>query len=141
MKIIIENQKRILIKDNEEEVNINDGDIIQYTGIYYKLINDIVEMVEIEITFVGIVDGDKGSHHNGTEGIYVKPLYIWNKMKSEWNKIINLEPPKSKYFFYPHLLMLPQYSSYSFPLYYLHTCENRSLSEYLNITKTISLDT
>ena len=48
MKIIVDsNKNRILKKYNGEQVNINNGDIIQYTGIYYKTINDIVKVVEI----------------------------------------------------------------------------------------------
>jgi hypothetical protein len=61
-------------------------------------------------------------------------------MNYEWNKIDNYSPPKQKYFLYPHLLMLPgEYYNFH-PLYYLHTCENKSLDEFKNINKFISLD-
>ena len=54
MQIIINNNKRILIKNNNDKININNGNIIEYTGIYYKTINDIVNTVEIETKFIGI---------------------------------------------------------------------------------------
>ena len=45
MQIVLEaNNNRLLIKDNVERVNINNGDIIEYTGIYYKTINDIIRI-------------------------------------------------------------------------------------------------
>ena len=122
--------------------NINDGDIIQYTGIYYKTINDIVDMVKIETTFIGIVEQCRSRYDRGIEGIYVKPLYIWDIMNSEWYKIINLKPRDTKYFIYPHLLMLSQYNYYTsgyYPIYSLNTCENKSLDEFINIQKTYNL--
>ena len=36
MKIIIEDKNRVLIKNNEKII-VNDGSIIEYTGIYYKI--------------------------------------------------------------------------------------------------------
>ena len=36
MKIIIKYDNRLLIKDDKTEININDGVIVKYTGIYYK---------------------------------------------------------------------------------------------------------
>ena len=124
MSIVIKNSNRVLVKENGTEVNISDGDIIQYTGIYYKTINDIIEIVQIETTFLGVVEGSRYSYNNGIEGIYVKPLYIWNIMNSEWYKIINENPNDKKYFLYPHLLMLSQHNLYPscyHPLYFLHT--------------------
>jgi hypothetical protein len=50
-------------------------------------------------------------------------------------KINDYERPSEKYFLYPHLLMLPETYYHSKPLYFLHTCENRSLSDFNNITK------
>jgi hypothetical protein len=76
MKIITKNSNRVLVKENGTEVNISDGEIIQYTGIYYKTINDIIEIVQIKTTFLGVVETSRCSHNNGVEGIYVKPLYI-----------------------------------------------------------------
>ena len=140
MQIIIKNNKRILIKDNNQEVSINDGDIIQYTGIYYKFENDIYNMNKIETTFIGIIQSRKYNHDIGTFGIYVMPLYIWNITNNEWNKIINYTHPNTKYFLYPHLLVLPYIYYHSYPLYFLHTCINKSLDEFTNIIKTFSLD-
>ena len=119
MQIITRNNQRILIKDNNEEVLIEDGSIIQYTGIYYKTINDIVET-----SFIGEVETCRYRHDTGITGIYVKPLYIFNIMKDEWYKIIDYTPPNKKYFLYPHLLMLPDTDYNYHPLYFLHTCEN-----------------
>lgn len=142
MEIIIKNNNRILVKENGIEVNINDGDIIQYTGIYYKKINDIVRCVNIETNFIGKVETYKARYNTGIMGIYVKPLYIWDMVKSEWLKIVNLNPPETKYFLYPHLLMLSQYrycpSGYN-PLYFLDTCENKSLHEFRDIENTFIL--
>jgi hypothetical protein len=140
MKIITSgNGDRVLIKDNNEEVYVNDGDTIQYTGIYYKTINDIVETVEIETTFIGLVLMEKFRHSDGIIGIYVKPLYIWNKMRDRWNKIVNYKPPENKYFVYPHLLLV----SPSFELRglknSLHTCENILLDDFPVISECIDL--
>ena len=140
--IIIKNDKRIFIKENGTEVNINDWDILQYTGIYYKQINDIVDMVRIETTFIGVVHTSKGRYDTGIEGIYVNPLYIWDIINSEWCKIVHLKPPQTKYFLYPHLLLLPKYNTYPscyYPLYFLNTCENRSLDDFINIQKPFDL--
>jgi hypothetical protein len=140
--IIIKNNNRILIKENDTEVNINDGDIIQYTGNYYKTINDIVKMVKIETTFIGVVETCRSRYETGVEGIYVKPLYIWDIENSEWYKIINLNPPTTKYFLYPHLLMLSQHDCYPsccYLIFSLNTCENKSLNEFINIQKTFDL--
>jgi hypothetical protein len=142
MSIIIKDNNRILIKENGTEIIINDGDIIQYTGIYYKPTNEIVKMVEIETTFVGVIESCRYRYDTGIEGIYVKPLYIWDMVSSEWYKILDLKPPQTKYFLYPHLLMLSQHNNYPscyYPLYFLNTCENKSLDEFINIQKTFNL--
>lgn len=56
MKIIIKNNYRILVKDDGSEVNINDGDVVQYTGVYYKNIQtEIAIEFETETGFVGMV--------------------------------------------------------------------------------------
>jgi len=137
--IVITNNNRTLIKENGKEVNINDGDIIQYTGIYYKKIDDIVKIVEIETTFIGVVETYRSRYDTGTTGIYVKPLYIWDIINNEWLKIINLEPPVTKYFLYPHLLSLPNNNQHCYPLYFLETCENKSLNEFVDIHKPYDL--
>ena len=136
MQIIIEDNNRVLVKNNEKII-VNNGSIIEYTGIYYKIINDIIKMVEIETTFIGEVECEK-SKFDTIEGIYIKPLYIWDKNNNEWKKIINYTPPIDKYFYYPHLLMLSDIYYHNLPLYYLHTCKNRSLNEFKNITKTFN---
>ena len=134
MKIIIKNNYRILVKDDGSEVNINDGDVVQYTGVYYTP-TEKSNIFGIETLFVGIVETQR-SKEDVIQGIYIKPLYIW---RSEWMKINDYESPLKKYFLYPHLLMLPEITHYSKPLYFLHTCENKSLSDFNNITKEFSL--
>lgn len=152
MKIIIENNNRILIKDNFLKINMNDGNIIQYTGIYYTPIKDNDKPkdndtpkdndkpVEIETTFIGIIEGEKYRYNSGIFGIYIKPLYILDIINNEWLKIINYKEPKEKYFLYPHLLVLPEYSyNYCYHLRFLQTCENIDLDKFINITKTFDL--
>ena len=55
MQIVMKNGNRLLLKDGGEDVYVNDSDIIMYTGMYHKTINDIVQTVNIETTFVGKV--------------------------------------------------------------------------------------
>jgi len=133
--IIIKNEKRILIKENNERVNINDGDIIRYTGNYYK--NNII----VKTDFIGVVETHRYRHETGIEGIYVNPLYIWDWVNNEWCVVINLHPPKTKYFLYPHLLVLSQYYNFCCynPIDSLNTCENKSLSDFADIEKTFNL--
>jgi hypothetical protein len=142
MQIIVEaNNNRVLIKDNDEKVNINNGDIIEYTGIYYKTINDIVSTVEIQTSFIGSVDFSRSTTDTGIEGIYVKPLYIQDNIRHEWNKIVNYKPREDMSFlYYPHLLLLPGVYHENFPLYFLHTCKNKRLGDYIHIRKCFALD-
>lgn len=143
MKIILDRHtKRILKKYNGDQVNINNGDIIQYTGIYYKTINDIVKMVEIETDFVGLVDFGKTTNDVHFTGIYVKPLYIRDQIKNEWNKIVSFTPRTDESFlYYPHLLVLPETpSDNGIPLEFLHTCENVKLDAFVGVYKCFSLD-
>ena len=130
---------RILLKDNDEKVNISDNQIVQYTGIYYKNINSIVDFVEIQTIFIGKVLSDRYRYDTGITGIYLEPLYIWDIQNNEWNKIIDYKPPEKKYFFYPHLLLLQNYYYNFHPLYFLETCENKKLEDFNNITKTFKL--
>ena len=133
---------RTLIKDNNEEVTINDGSIVEYSGIYYKTINDIVRLAEIQTKFIGKVTTYR-SLHGVVTGIYIEPLYIWNELKYEWNKIINYKPPKTKYFLYPHLLALPppnECNTQYKPLNFLDTVINRNLDDFSHITNTFSLE-
>ena len=59
-------------------------------------------MINIETTFIEEVECER-SKFGTIEGIYVKPLYIFDKIKNEQNKIINYTPPIDKYFYYQHL--------------------------------------
>ena len=143
MKIILNSSnKRILTKYNGDQVNINNGDVIKYTGIYYKTINDIVKMVEIETDYVGVVDFGKTTNDIHFTGIYVNPLYIRDNIKNEWNKIVSFTPRTDESFlYYPHLLMLPEQPCDSgFPLDFLHTCENVQLDKFVGVYKCFSLD-
>ena len=120
MKIIDEkNNVRILIKDDNSEINISDGQFIKYTGIYYK---NSTNLEDIETSFYGIIECCRYRYDLGTTGIYIKPLYIF--LNNEWYKIINYINPTNKYFLYPHLLMLPNIYHYYKPLYFLDTIEN-----------------
>jgi hypothetical protein len=133
MQIKIIDNHRVLEKEYET-VNIDDRDIISYSGIYYKIINDIVYKAEIHTRFIGKIENYR-SDTNGITGIYVEPLYIWNNLKYEWNKIANYSRPKTKYFEYPHLLMLPNpNSNYSPSLKVLDSISNTEKSIYENIT-------
>ena len=133
MKSDRKNGNRVLLKDEtQEEITINDGDIIQYTGIYHKTINDIVSTVKIETTFIGKIICEKYRHGDGILGIYVEPMYIFNMMYDEWNKIINYKPPSGNHFRYPHLLLVENPHCFKYTL-------QKSLDEFTSITKCIDL--
>ena len=141
MKIIIKNNRRLLIKDDGEEVNIENGDVVEYFGVYYNYTNnEIYNIFEKETTFVGIVETQKFGE-GIIQGIYIKPIYIWSIVNSEWLKINDYKPPVTKYFLYPHLLMLPEmnYPNPNKYLYFLNTCRNIQLSDFNSITKEFSL--
>jgi hypothetical protein len=138
MKIVEINNNIILKKNNNEEVSLNNNDIVEYTGIYYKTINDIVETVEIETTFIGTIESVKYRNTVGIIGVYIRPLYIWDILNSVWKKINNYKPPMKKNFLYPHLLILPEYNYY-YSIKYLHSCKNRSLEDFNNITDIFNL--
>lgn len=144
MRILFKNGLRTLIKDCGSKINISDGQIIVYTGVYYKTINDIIKTVEFETSFAGKVRCERYDINIGTTGIYVDPLFIFNIMHNKWKKI---EKPKTannyKYFLYPHLLMLPGNFYHFRPLYTLHTVENQSLSlsDFDHITEIMYHDT
>jgi hypothetical protein len=140
MKIIIKNNKRLLVKDDSSEVNIDDGDVVEYTGVYYNHIkNEIYDVFEKETIFVGIVETHR-SREDIIQGIYIKPIYIWSILNSEWLKINDYKPPVTKYFLYPHLLMLPETHYRYKPLYFLNSCRNKQLSDLNSITKEFSLN-
>jgi hypothetical protein len=138
MEIIYRDNNRILVKDSKEEININDNNIISYTGVYYKTINEITRIAEVKTTFIGIIECERYRFDKGIIGVYVKPLYIWDNIYGEWKKIINYENPKKKYFYYPHLLSLHKNDDYK-ELNYFHTCKNENLNDYENIEKTFDL--
>ena len=133
MKIIIKNNNRLLVKDDDSEVNIDDGDVVEYNGVYYNVF-------EQETKFVGIVTSQKYGN-NIIQGIYIKPIYIWSIVNCEWLKINDYKPPVTKYFLYPHLLMLPEidYPNPNKYLYFLNSCRNIQLSDFNSITKEFSL--
>ena len=124
---------RVLQMDDLTKININDGEILQYTGIYYKPNMDNGYPTQIKTKFIGKVETNRGTD-GITTGIYIMPLYIWNIISNEWNVIINYKPPSHKYFYYPHLLMLPDYSYHHCPLHFLYTCENKTDEDFSHIT-------
>jgi hypothetical protein len=137
MQIIMRNDNRILIKSDYTSVNINDDNIVQYTGIYYRNVKNPPNMIEIKTLFIGIVLTDRYEDRFIT-GIYIKPLYMF--YNDVWNKIADYIPPVNKYFLYPHLLLLGNiYYSYR-PLYFLDSVEKTSLTQFEHITQTIMLE-
>jgi hypothetical protein len=140
MNLINKNKILTLIKDSKEELDVSVGTIVEYRGIYYKNVNDLSNLTEVETKFIGKVVSENYSFDIGYIGIYIEPLYILNPTDKQWNIILNYEPPQKKYFLYPHLLMLP-FAYYHFnPLYFLHTIETRKLEDYSNITDTFCLE-
>lgn len=134
MQISIRNEHRVIIKKNDNvQVNIDDGAIIQYKGIYYKEINDIQTYAHIETMFVGKVC-EYRSDADDITGIYVEPRYIHDAINNQWKKIMNYEKPTTHYFSYPHLLMLPGKEYRHLPLYFLHTCINVELHDFYQFT-------
>jgi hypothetical protein len=133
MLIVNKNGNRVLSNDEEEDIYVNDGNIIRYTGMYHKIINDIVKDVKIETTFIGKVVCEKYRHDEGIVGIYVEPLYIFNMMYDEWNKIINYKPPNgNKYFLYPHLLLVKEPRCFTLT-------KNISFDDFASVVKCIDL--
>jgi hypothetical protein len=139
MKIILDCNTRILIKDNNDQLDISDGNTILYKGLYYKKKDNNFNYDGIETKFIGIIECERYKHDEGIQGIYIKPTFIFNNELNKWYKIANYESPKNKYFLYPHLLMLPnQYYHYK-PLYFLHTCESVNFNDLDNIIETFNL--
>jgi hypothetical protein len=132
------NNDRLLI-NGEKKININDEEILEYTGCYYRNTNNHASFNWEETQFIGKVSCHRSFHEDGITGIYIHPLFIYSKSKNQWLKIINYIQPTSKYFYYPHLLLLPD-KFYNFhPLYFLHTCINTDLSRFENINDTFDL--
>jgi hypothetical protein len=141
MRIVVtDNQKRILINSVVDTiVNIDDGDTVEYMGVYYKRLADPLQTAEIKTKFIGTIECQRYHDSMGITGIYIKPLYIWHVMEHRWRRIINYHIPTNKYFVYPHLLLLPDtYYNYK-PLYTLDTCKNISLEEVNNVIDTFDL--
>jgi hypothetical protein len=137
MHIAIRNENRILIKKDYTTVNINDDNIVQYTGIYYKNVKNPPNMIEIKTTFIGIIVADRYEDRSVT-GIYIKPLYVF--YNDVWNKIVDYPPPENKYFLYPHLLMIDNKHYNYRPLYFLDSVEKSSVTQFEDITQTIMLE-
>ena len=165
MKIVTDIGDRVLTKDDNTMHRISDGEIIKYTGIYYLPEPNNSIPLEIETTFIGKIECERYNHHSGISGIYINPLYIFyddsngqgNKKcnisqefaeqrgdahfteftEGKWHKIINYKSPSQKYFYYPHLLMLPETYYHFQPLYFFNTVESISLAEFEKNTPNI----
>jgi len=111
----------------ENKIQYNVGDTIQYTAILYK------KNEKIETSFIGNITSKRYRYDVGDVGIYVAPLYVL--YCGEWYKTL-FQPPKNKYFLYPHLLMKPEYIHH-LPLYFLDTITSVSA---IVSSKTIDLD-
>ena len=132
MRILVYGVKRILVQDDNKEIDISDGQIVKYTG------NNFINSIEkLENIFIGKIVNYRSSFEDGVTGIYIEPLYI--SIDNEWCKIINYEQPKNKYFNYPHLLMLPNIYYHHRPIYSLHTIENEDLNNFIGVTKNFHL--
>jgi hypothetical protein len=140
MQIVGNENNRILIKDNNESIDISNGVIVKYVAILYKKISaDIFsDKNEIKTKFIGRIERHRSKYYEGITGIYIVPLYVQHN--NEWCKIMNYTRPSHKYFFYPHLLMCPN-SYYHFkPLYYLHTIEPVYIDDVSNCEKEYYLE-
>jgi hypothetical protein len=133
MKIIVDNCKRFLEKTNEY-IDISDGAIVKYTGLYYTMRDNSITQAEYK--FVGRIEIERRVN-NETIGIYIRPLYIL--ADDEWRKIINYRYPHSAHFFYPHLLLLSN-TNYLRPLYFMDTIEAADICDYIGINKYFELD-
>jgi hypothetical protein len=65
-----------------------------------------------------------GILHRNDEGV------SQDECEVKWHKIINYKLPNKKYFYYPHLLMLPETYYHFQPLYFFQTIESISLDEF-----------
>jgi hypothetical protein len=110
--------KRVLVKENNDEIDISNECIVQY-----KVPTN---------TFIGRIECPK-IINSKTIGIYIRPLFI--KKDSGWHKIINYKEPTTKYFLYPHLLVLPGDYMHSNAIYSLDTVQ--SISELPDTELTI----
>ncbi len=133
MLIIDCDEARKLIKDDNTQIQIGDKQLVEYKGFHYKSYqNGFLSMCT---KFIGLVECPKIKNYE-TVGIYIKPMYVLSD--NQWYKIINYIEPTTKYFLYPHLLLLPdEYYNYK-PLYTLHTVKN--ISELPNTSLEIELE-
>ena len=76
MKIIDKNNTRILIKDDNSEINISNGQFIKYKGIYYK---NNSNLEDIETTFYGIIESSRYRYDIGITGIYRTFIYVFKQ--------------------------------------------------------------
>jgi len=101
MEITEANEKRFLSIPGKHQIDISDRAIVKYMGNYWT---DFGKYEKTECEFVGEVVCVKVTNYEYT-GIYIKPLY--KKSGKSWKKFTEYEEPTSKYFVYPHLLILP----------------------------------
>jgi hypothetical protein len=141
MQLFKINNTLTLHKENGQLVKVDEGNIIKYTARYYNDTSNLQDFTYTPTQFIGIVSNYRFNQDEGYTGIYVRPLYVWNKNESDWNKIINLPRyPPHKYFVYPHLLMLPEFYYCFHPLPFLHTCENVLLKDYTHVVRTMDIE-
>lgn len=134
---LINNNRTLHIDDTQ--IDVNDKQILEYTGNYYINTNDIMNMKIIETKFIGIINCHKSYHEIGIYGLYIDPIFIYSNTKNKWLKIKDYRATTYKYFYYPHLLILPETNSNFYPIYSLHTCKNISLNEFNNINESFDL--
>ena len=118
MEITESHEKRFLSIPGKPQINISDGAIVKYIGYYWT---DFGKYEKTDCEFVGEVVCVKVTQYT-YNGIYIKPLY--KKSGTSWKKFTEYEEPTSKYFVYPHLLILPDTTAV-FGIYNLDT-----ISEY-----------
>jgi len=127
------NEARLLTQDDNIEIQIGDKQAVEYKGIYYKSYeNGFLSMCT---TFIGLIECPKIYNYE-TVGIFIKPMYL--VIDNQWHKIINYIEPRTKYFLYPHLLLLPDEYYHYKPLYTLDTVKN--ISELPNTSLEIELE-
>ena len=126
-------EARILIKDDNTQIQIGDKQLIEYKGIHYKSFG--TGFLSMYTTFIGLIESPR-INNSETVCIYIKPIYVISD--NQWHKIVKYVEPRTKYFLYPHLLLLPdEYYNYK-PLYTLDTIKN--ISELPNTSLEIELE-
>ena len=93
----------ILFKENGEQVNVKENSIVEYVGREKWTMNTK--------KFIGKVVCHKTVAEECI-GIYIEPMFIEGEGENkDWKKITDYVEPMTKYFDYPHLLVLPNKSS------------------------------